>query len=91
MKLSGRNVPFWAFRPMTTKGRTLFGIYRIVEATAKGVKADKRIGSLYYGLTTVNDTKDEFSYSTFAKKFKDISELSNEYKKKLLETILERL
>lgn len=89
MKLKGRSVPFWVWRPGTRKGRTLFSIYRIIEASSKKVEADKRVGTLYYGPTSVNSTKDEFSYTTFVKTFRDINELHIDYKKNLIKSILE--
>jgi len=91
MKLSGRSVPFWAWRPGTRKGRTLFSVYRVIEASSKGIKTDKRVGSLYYGSVSINNTDDEFSYTTFIKTFRDVIELHNDYKKNLLISILENL
>lgn len=80
-------MPFWAWRPGST--RTLFSVYRIVDASSKRIKADKRIGSLYYGPTSIGNSKQEFSYTVFVKKFRDINELHIDYKKNLLISILE--
>ncbi|MFW6029763.1 MAG: hypothetical protein ACOCRO_05860 [Halanaerobiales bacterium] len=89
MKISGRNVPFWAFRYGSRKGRVLFSIYRIIEASANGIKADKRIGSLHYGPTSVTNIRNTFSYNTFVKNFYEIDVLNDKYKRNLLQTILE--
>lgn len=90
MNIKNRETPFWAFRYQSKSGRTLFSIYRIVEASKYGIKADKRVGTLYFGPAKIQDTKDEFSYSNFSRNFRCISKLSEYYKREFLISILEK-
>lgn len=89
MKLKGRSVPFWAFRYGSK--RTLFSVYRITEASSKGIRVDKRVGSLHYGPGRVNNVDENFSYSLFAREFKEINRLHIDYKKNLIISILEKM
>ena len=81
-------MPFWAFRYGAK--RTLFSVYRVAEASSRGIRVDKRIGSLHYGPSRVNDVDKSFSYTVLAKDFKDINELYIDYKKNLIISILEK-
>lgn len=89
MKLKGRSTPFWAFRYGSK--RTLFSIYRVVEASSRGIRVDKRVGSLHYGPGRVNNVDEDISYTVFAKDFKDVNRLHIDYKKNLIISILERM
>ena len=89
--ISKTKTPFWAWRPGTARGRTLFEIVRVVEySSKKGITTNLRVGSVYYGPTRVQKRIQTMPYSTFKKNYRDIEELDIMLKKNLLKSILEK-
>lgn len=78
--------PFWAFRYETK--RKSFEIVRVIEYSSKGIKIDRRIGSVFYGTAPIQKKDRYIGYSSFKRNYIHIKKVSNKIKRNLLKSVM---
>lgn len=93
MKIKNITYPAWVFRYASKKKN--FEIIRIYKRGGIDNGAffyDLRVSSLYYSPSALRKTSlnPYLTYSTILKDYHDISELSEEYKERLIQSVFEK-